>query len=234
MKLIKLLVFSFICFVVFSGFSVLASAELSNPKSEVDLSKFEFKEVKIENLSPEFGEFSPSDVEELLPSKEQFSPYSSAYYPGTSTLIQSGDILYSNKSIATFYAGHIAIVGTDFQVKHTLPLTPRASQSVQSYFNQFDDIYLIKPLNATAAQRYQAAQWATNNLNNISHYSFNGNLSVISANYCSKFVWQAYQFGASVDISTFKHIGGGGLNAPIFVLPDSIKSDSDNISIRLQ
>lgn len=156
-------------------------------------------------------------------------------YPGTNIYIKPGDILHSNKNKSTFFVGHIGIVGTDGRVKHTLPVDPSTSQTVSTFLTNFDTVTLIRPNNASLSARYNAGKWATNNLYRVTSYNFNGYLSDVDDNYCSKFVWQAYKYGGGVDISDAK-LAQFSTNINIgvryWVTPSQIYKDSNNTKIK--
>ncbi|MEQ6376926.1 YiiX/YebB-like N1pC/P60 family cysteine hydrolase [Bacillaceae bacterium S4-13-56] len=155
-------------------------------------------------------------------------------YPNTNIEIKPGDLLYSKKSVSTFYVGHIGIVGTDGKVHHTLPADPSASHPVSTFLSNFDTVTLIRPNNATSAQRTTAGYWAVNNINYVTNYSFTNNPYSISNNYCSKFVWLAYDY-ARVDIATYKTV----LYDPIlgyygmYILPSQIYNDTNNTKVKV-
>ncbi|MFJ7666966.1 hypothetical protein ACIQXI_07645 [Lysinibacillus sp. NPDC097195] len=149
------------------------------------------------------------------------------YYPGTSTIISIGDVLYSSKSFVTStkIVGHVAIVGPDYRIYHVNPKGDVAGKrdTLTEYRNRHDPgetIYAYRPSKGATG----AANWASNNYSSAITYDIvNLNaLSSISPNYCSKFIWQAFYYGSSIDIT---HLALTG-SSVAWVTPGHIKNSS--------
>lgn len=137
--------------------------------------------------------------------------FAATYYPGTTITVQAGDILYSSKGWQTAFVGHIAIVGNDGKVYHSTPAVSDggAVDTLSNYFSRFSSgssvkIYRFDPgWYGPYLQPIQAAQWAQDHINEVEDYDIwnGGDFTDISQNYCSKFVWQAFWYGANYEIS---------------------------------
>ncbi|QPQ30648.1 hypothetical protein [Lysinibacillus sp. JNUCC 51] len=131
------------------------------------------------------------------------------YYPGTSTIMKAGDVLYSSKSFltSTKIVGHVAIVGPDYRIYHVNPVGDVAGKrdTLTDYRNRHyvgETIYVYGPSSGATG----AANWASINYSSAKTYEIINlePLSSISSNYCSKFIWQALYYGSSIDLT---HIG---------------------------
>lgn len=123
------------------------------------------------------------------------------YYPFSHIKILPGDLLYSGMGKSTYFVGHIVIVGTDLHIKETLPTSPSGqSTSIEQYWQRHqpdDQIYLFRS-NVGADQ---AAHWASEHVQKIKSYNiFNNHLNCLNENYCSKFIVQAYYYGANFSL----------------------------------
>ncbi|MBE0343656.1 hypothetical protein E4V51_26040, partial [Paenibacillus sp. 28ISP30-2] len=136
-------------------------------------------------------------------------------YPGTNITIQAGDIIYNPKSFSTFLAGHVGIVGTDYRIYHVHPYGPGISESLDSYISRFSKGNTFTIMHAYGGGGLSAARWAMNNIGRVQNYTFNHTLNNVADSYCSKFVWQAYYFGAGNDIANLYQTSIG------FVLPSA-------------
>lgn len=113
----------------------------------------------------------------------------SSYYPGTNIRVKQEDIIHTNKSKSTFFAGHTAIVGSNFSIYHALPANEKAKDSLTNFFNRFskgDKFTILRPKDSSLAQ--PARSFATGLYSSVEQYSFDYNLDNFSNNYCSKFV----------------------------------------------
>ncbi|MBM7553253.1 hypothetical protein [Thalassobacillus pellis] len=122
-------------------------------------------------------------------------------YPGTSISIQPGDLLFTpiGKSESKF-VGHVGIVNLKHKVVHSIPAGIVEDQ-VSDYFRKFRSISIFSPkvpiVGRNAAgyledltEKYPRADYRIlTPLGSVNHEQ-----------YCTKIVWQAYQFGAGVNL----------------------------------
>ncbi|MNW27909.1 hypothetical protein D3C74_47180 [compost metagenome] len=116
-----------------------------------------------------------------------------------------GDIIYSPKnSWDSVIVGHVAIVGDDFRIYHVTPAESdgRGNDSIGGFLSRFktNTKLAVYRTHYTSSQSEKAAIWARRNITKVNEYFFNIRLSDVYRNYCSKFVWQAYYYGAGKDI----------------------------------
>ena len=127
-------------------------------------------------------------------------------YPYSNVDMHPGDILYSTIGRATYYVGHIVIIGTDYLMKESIPGKPSGHALTPLQFwhrhRSGDKITLLR----SKVGAFAAADWATKNLHLIKDYNvLNTNLHTIEKNYCSKWIVQAYYFGANVKLKDNLH-----------------------------
>lgn len=123
-------------------------------------------------------------------------------YPGTDVEMFPGDIIYSSKGWSTFLVGHAGIVGVDYKVHHAHPLGG-FSESLAAYLSRHKFgaiITVFSPLTGGP----EAARWAGENIQKMNKYAFHPILSNQQVNYCTKFVWQAFWYTGTGDISNRK------------------------------
>ncbi|ELK42524.1 hypothetical protein H7K32_27120 [Brevibacillus agri] len=148
-------------------------------------------------------------------------------YPGTNTDMKPGDVLYSKKSISTFFVGHVAIVGPGYNVIHVHPKGPGFVDDINYYVNRFDDgdkIQVLRPRKGAS----KAAKWATNHIRDVKKYYFNMDLNNIELSYCSKFIWHAFYYGYDLDIT------GTGLtdrSRATHIYPSDVRDSEDLASV---
>lgn len=123
-------------------------------------------------------------------------------YPYSNVKMHPGDILYSTIGRSTYYVGHTVIVGSNYLIKESIPGKPSGhSLTVEQFWNRHrtgDRITLLR--SKTGAE--EAALWATNNIHLIQDYHvMHTNINTIAKNYCSKWIVQAYYFGANVKLT---------------------------------
>ncbi|MEK3768513.1 hypothetical protein MKY14_08155 [Paenibacillus sp. FSL R5-0887] len=143
-------------------------------------------------------------------------------YPGTSIEMKPGDVIHNPKSISTFFVGHVAIVGNDLLLRHSHPHGPGITEGISNYVSRFstgDKFTILRPRNGNGAA---AATWSQQNIGSITAYAFWPSPVYVPSNYCSKFVWQSYWFGAGKEI-----VGGGdaGIMVPpglVYIYPSDI------------
>ncbi|MFF2156315.1 hypothetical protein ACFVVQ_13445 [Paenibacillus chitinolyticus] len=131
-------------------------------------------------------------------------------YPGTSTEMKPGDVLYSSKALggSSAIVGHVGIVGTDYKVYHVNPVSENGttggkSDDIITYRNRHAPGETITVYRLRAGESYavNAANWAKANYSKVTNYSIpvfsweDFRLGTINPNYCSKFLWQAFYYG---------------------------------------
>lgn len=125
-------------------------------------------------------------------------------YPNSKVKILPGDILYSSIGKSTYYVGHVTIVGPDCNIIESIPGNPSGHILTASQFWQRhhtgDRITLLR--SKFGAEK--AAQWALENVQFVKKYTvLNYQLKTIENNYCSKFILQAYYYGANYKLTPF-------------------------------
>src|SRR5699024_1070675 len=127
-------------------------------------------------------------------------------YPYSNVDMHPGDILYSTIGRATYYVGHIVIVGTDYLMKESIPGKPSGHALTPLQFwhrhRSGDKITLLR----SKVGAFAAADCTTKNLNLNKHYIvLNTNLHTIEKNYCTKWIVQDYYCGANVKLNDNLH-----------------------------
>ena len=154
------------------------------------------------------------------------NPGETVRYPNSTIAVRSGDVLVSDKSWdATKFVGHAAIVGSDFLVREVLPgTTPGKTRTLSAHrVNQSGgSVRIYRHPNATA--RTKAGVWAVNNIKNVSVYHFTTGLNSIYNNYCSKFVWQAFNKNG-YSAGTIDNLSIVGTTWHGYVYPNSFKNN---------
>ncbi|MFS0871380.1 hypothetical protein [Paenibacillus xylanilyticus] len=115
--------------------------------------------------------------------------------------LKPGDIVYTPSSESTYYAGHMGIIGLDGKVYHVHPYGPVFADSLEWYLTRFyegDRFIVFRSRLNQAGQR--AAEWVQEHYKQVKFYRLQTNLRSIERNYCSKFVYQAYQFTSGLDL----------------------------------
>lgn len=142
------------------------------------------------------------------------------YYGVTKMRTQPGDVLYSSVSRDTAFVGHIGIIGDDGFVYHVLRGNQATRTSLPRYMKRFSkqNLYILRPHSNKIAK--QAGQAAMTIHPEIESYTFNKTLANVKENYCSKFIWQAFYYGAGIDV-----LGRNYTNdSSSYILPMSLKS----------
>ncbi|PQP82149.1 hypothetical protein C0Q44_21105 [Paenibacillus sp. PCH8] len=115
--------------------------------------------------------------------------------------LEPGDIVYTPSSESTYYAGHMGIIGLDGKVYHVHPYGPVFADSLDWYLTRFyeGDRFIVfrSRLNQAGVK---AAEWVHAHYKQVKFYRLQTNLHSIEHNYCSKFIYQAYQFTSGVDL----------------------------------
>lgn len=164
------------------------------------------------------------------------------YYPGTKVKVSAGDVLYSSKGFDSYFVGHVAIVGNDGKIYHSTPAVSSGAigESLTDYLKRFSTdpirVYRYNPKGQMGPflEPTNAGKWAQNNYSKVEKYSILGTVKMndVTKNYCSKFVWQAYKFGANVSIDTPYHGHYMSPDAKTFFAPSEINfSQGSNASI---
>lgn len=124
-------------------------------------------------------------------------------YPYSHLSMKPGDILYSPIGRSTYFVGHTVIIGTDLQVKESLPRRPSGnSLSIETFWSRHNKGDMITLLRAKEGQ-LAAAKWATDYVQAVKSYHLgNYDIQNLAKNYCSKFVVQAYYFGANIKLAS--------------------------------
>ncbi|HBZ83894.1 MULTISPECIES: YiiX/YebB-like N1pC/P60 family cysteine hydrolase [unclassified Brevibacillus] len=141
------------------------------------------------------------------------------YYPGTNTKIKPGDILVTNDTSSWGLTGHAAIV------IDTQNLVEIRGDGYNPEKNDIDDFIDDHTSGSSWVKVYRhdlsskgkgAAKWAEWYVKNYSdvEYGFSDLLDYDDTTYCSKIVWDAYYFGADVELET------DVVTIPVAGLPD--------------
>ncbi|WP_188067216.1 hypothetical protein [Brevibacillus brevis] len=155
-------------------------------------------------------------------------------YPGTNIEMKVGDVLYSTKTLGSSskIVGHVGIVGSDFRVYHVTPAADGGvADSIDSYTSRHGSGETIEIYKYRYGGAANAAMWAKQNYSKVYNYYISlDRLSVMNPNYCSKFIWQAFYYGAGKDVmnknltdSTYGIIYPIGFTYSGFSLYDSFK-----------
>jgi len=122
-------------------------------------------------------------------------------YPYSNIEMLPGDILYSTIGRSTYYVGHIVIVGTDYLMKEAIPGKPSGHMLTAEQFwhrhRKGDKITLLR----SKVGAKEAAKWAKEHLQFVKDYTIlNHRIETLEKNYCSKWIVQAYYYGANVKL----------------------------------
>ncbi|WP_260865785.1 hypothetical protein [Paenibacillus xylanexedens] len=115
--------------------------------------------------------------------------------------LEPGDIVYTPSSESTYYAGHMGIIGLDGKIYHVHPYGPVFADSMEWYLTRFyagDRFIVFRSRMNMAGLR--AAEWVQEHYQQVKLYRLQTNLRSIERNYCSKFIYQAYQFTSGLDL----------------------------------
>lgn len=133
------------------------------------------------------------------------------YYPGTSVAIKPGDVLItSDTSVSGLngVGGHAGIVtdGLEYATIEGEGDHP-VLKSISSWFKSNPDTKVVRYTNLSDSSRLNAANWAFNYVQKYStaYYDFSP-LDYMFSTYCSKIVWDAYNYGANYDLPTSYNI----------------------------
>ncbi|MGO4527555.1 hypothetical protein AB4Z30_00630 [Paenibacillus sp. 2TAF8] len=138
--------------------------------------------------------------------------------------LEPGDIVYTPSSESTYYAGHMGIIGLDGKVYHVHPYGPVFADTLDWYLTRFyqgDRFIVYRSKLRQVGSR--AAEWVHEHYQQVKYYRLQTNLLSIERNYCSKFIYQAYNFTSGLDLwerKFVKHKQG-------FIYPFRIERSSD-------
>lgn len=123
-------------------------------------------------------------------------------YPYSDVKMLPGDILYSSIGKSTYYVGHIVIIGPNYNIIESIPGNPSGyMMSAKQFWSRHNSSDRITLLRAKAGAD-GAAKWALDHFNDVKKYTvLNHNINTIKNNYCSKWILQAYYFGANVKLT---------------------------------
>ncbi|SDK18410.1 hypothetical protein [Sediminibacillus albus] len=115
------------------------------------------------------------------------------------TMMAPGDILYSSKGLSTFLVGHVGMVGKDYHIYHSHPqggfFDPLPAYLSRHKFGT--ELIVLRPVKGAEA----AAEWVLVAISLVKRYVFHPKLDVITYNYCSKFIWQAFWYTGYGDLT---------------------------------
>ncbi|WP_373894482.1 hypothetical protein ACUL41_19110 [Virgibacillus natechei] len=144
-------------------------------------------------------------------------------YPGTTILMQPGDVIYSHKlALSSFIVGHEGIVGENFKIYHVNGRGSYGhSDSMPIYLSRHkkgEKLTVLRYEEAVIARK--AAKWAKRNIEQVRKYMYTRSLADIERNYCSKYIWQAYYFGSEDNIDLTSR--GIGATSKRYITPTQI------------
>lgn len=204
-------------FLLFSLSSVVSAAEVpgqNQPENEIlsisdaDNSQ-EAQQAKVQNKgdNTKVQNTTTSDTVTIIEIDENQDPNvlpNTLVVPQATFTPQAGDILVASKTLDTMLVGHAAIVDDTGSVVEVLPgrssiLRRSFSEWKKAFDNKFQ---VVRYTNSGKAK--SAGEWARKQEGKTYKYGIGTTKnSDFSQNYCSKFVWQAYYFGADVKIATY-------------------------------
>ncbi|MBH0333661.1 hypothetical protein ABH14_28690 [Brevibacillus brevis] len=124
------------------------------------------------------------------------------YYPDTHTKAKPGDMLVSNATSSKGLTGHAAIVTDNLTVVHIGGVGQHPEEiSLSKFFKRYDNsVKVIRYTSSRDAKK--AGEWARTYAEEYSDadYDLAVKLSGFTRTYCSKLVWQAYYYGADVNL----------------------------------
>lgn len=190
------LVMSFMLMLMISAFSISAASADSTS-------------VDINSGAPFITADSITAVENSEVNSELvFSPMSEplSYYPGTTTSIKSGDVLVTNSTSFGGIAGHAGIVvdpaGSVVSINGPGQLISR--ETFGQWKNRYANTKVMRNTSSSIAAQ-NAANWANEYYIDYSYrvsYNILGILGEYTdRTYCSKIVWNAYFYGANVNLA---------------------------------
>ncbi|WP_083607089.1 MULTISPECIES: YiiX/YebB-like N1pC/P60 family cysteine hydrolase [Paenibacillus] len=211
---------SFSLTVILSAFSLgMASADSATPVPEVNASS------TITAPIPDVNSTTVIENDSLSPSLTDLVPFSipGETYKGTNVAIQAGDILVTNStgSSGFGYTGHAGILidnGTIVSIEgYNKPLI---RQPITDWYTKYANTKVLR-YTSSPTKAQQAATWASNYQSLYKdqvHYGLINNIfDYYTETYCSKIVWDAYYYGASV---SFGNPGAGNILFLPYSLPD--------------
>lgn len=124
--------------------------------------------------------------------------------PRQQPTVLPGDLLFSPLGERdSFYIGHVGIVTEDGHVIHSIPKGLK-KDDVDRYFNKFKRLTLYRPKNEEAGRNAAAYANRIYEANAQAPYRFFTTLEDTDGEqYCTKLVWQAYYFGAGINLKNY-------------------------------
>ncbi|MFG6115896.1 YiiX/YebB-like N1pC/P60 family cysteine hydrolase [Halobacillus sp. MO56] len=124
-----------------------------------------------------------------------------AMYPGTNLTISPGDLLFSPIGQSeSKYVGHVGIVNLHKEVIHSIP-SGLMKDSISRYFQKFRSISIYTPNEPEVGVK--AADYLEELYRKYPTAAYRIMTPLGSKDheqYCSKIVWQAYYYGAGVNL----------------------------------
>ncbi|MGN7470945.1 YiiX/YebB-like N1pC/P60 family cysteine hydrolase [Brevibacillus sp. SAFN-007a] len=154
-------------------------------------------------------------------------------YPGTNIKIKIGDILISDKNSSPSFTGHAAIVTDTETVAEILGYGYHPQlNSLKKFFNERTGgdrgVRIVRYYSSADAR--DAAEWAEAYVDDFEHvdYEIDDLYDYETSTYCSKLVWNAFYYGADVELKTSRLTIGG--SRFLVSLPYDL-DDSDGVRI---
>ncbi len=151
-----------------------------------------------------------------LPSGESF------IYPGTDLKAKPGDLLFTpiGKSESK-YVGHVGIVNGENKVVHSVP-SGLVTDSLDRYFRKFRSISIYSPKDEkTGEDTAHYLESLVSKYPSAKYRIFTPLERIDHEQYCTKIVWQAYFYGAGVNL--------GGLSGKARGIHPKILKDKRNL-----
>lgn len=220
MKRLKFIISVFIVFLFLNPFQSSAFASEADEKS-----KYQLKEEEVELLEKRYSSEEIKEIEQLnesiikqaeekgiitadeyIQEPGEISTYAGSYNGITA---RSGDILVARDNHGASkpegWVGHAGIVvnGGSSVAEFPGQNMPPREVSLKYFFQNNSEIFVLRHNNYNSS--IDAAQWANNYLEEHpnAEYSLTFDRYSLDPNYCSKFVWQAYYYGADETIAPF-------------------------------
>ncbi|RDW16816.1 hypothetical protein [Oceanobacillus chungangensis] len=124
-------------------------------------------------------------------------------YPDTTIKMLPGDVLYSHKlAFSSVIVGHVGMVGEDCRIYHVNRWGNKGHADRMSVYlsrhKKGEKLTILRFSDKKIAK--EAACWAKANIGSIEAYKYTRDLADIKINYCSKYIWQAYYFGTTLNV----------------------------------
>ncbi|SIS58108.1 YiiX/YebB-like N1pC/P60 family cysteine hydrolase [Salimicrobium flavidum] len=124
--------------------------------------------------------------------------------PRSQPEVKPGDLLFSPLGQKdSFYIGHVGIVTEDMSVIHSIPKGLK-KDDVDHFFGKFKRLSLYRSKSEEAGTRSAAFALHLYESNTKAPYRFFTKLKETDGEqYCTKLVWQAYYYGAGINLKKF-------------------------------